>query len=88
MTLKELKQRVDTYYEMNERYHDLEVCIQNNKGGWPSWGGTSVTKVKYANRGIEKPNVALQQCSARGSSTGNFRNFTGIFAVAGKFANC
>jgi len=54
--------------------------------------------VKYANRGIdwdngkfilspevpmiEKPNVALQQCSARGSSTGNF---TGNFAVGGKF---
>ena len=71
MTLKELKQRVDTYYKMNERYHDLEVCIPNNKGGL---GGTSVTKVKYANRGIdwdngkfilspevpmiEKPNVA------------------------------
>lgn len=50
MTLKELKQRVDTYYEMNERYHDLEVCIPNNKGGL---GGTSVTKVKYANKGID-----------------------------------
>ena len=45
MTLKELKQRVDTYYEMNEKYHDLEACIPNNKGGL---GGTSVTKVKYA----------------------------------------
>ncbi len=31
MTLKELKQRVDTYYEMNERYHDLEVCIPRLK---------------------------------------------------------
>ena len=31
MTLKELKQRVDTYYEMNEKYHDLEVCIPRLK---------------------------------------------------------
>lgn len=50
MTLKELKQRVDLYYEMNERYHDLEVCIPNNKGGM---GGASVTKVKNANKGID-----------------------------------
>lgn len=50
MTLKELKQKVDVYYNMDERYHELEVCIPNHKGGM---GGTSVTKVKYANKGID-----------------------------------
>lgn len=50
MTLKELKQGVDAYYEMGDKYHDLEVCISNGKS---CWGGTSVTKVKNANRGID-----------------------------------
>ena len=34
MTLKELKQRIDVYYDMGERYHNLEICIPNNKSGW------------------------------------------------------
>ena len=50
MTLKELKQKVDHYY-LNERNHDLEVCIPNNKTGW--LGGMPVTSVKYANKGID-----------------------------------
>lgn len=50
MILKELKEKIDRYYEMNEMYHDLEVCIPNHKRGM---GGTSVTKVKYANKGID-----------------------------------
>jgi hypothetical protein len=50
MTLEELKKRVDTYYEMNEQYRYLEVCIPNNKGGM---GGTPVTNVKFANKGID-----------------------------------
>ena len=53
MTLKELKQIVDRYYERSERNHDLEICIPNNKGGIR---GTSVTKVKGANKGIDWDN--------------------------------
>jgi hypothetical protein len=50
MTLAELKERVDIYYNMNPQYHDLEVCIPNGKGGM---GGLSTTKVQYANKGID-----------------------------------
>ncbi len=49
MKLKELKERIDHY--SHESYDDLEVCIPNNKGGM--MGGTSVTSVKSANRGID-----------------------------------
>lgn len=51
MTLKELKKRVDYCYEMGEHYHDLEVCIPNNKSGMV--GSTPTTKVKYANKGFD-----------------------------------
>jgi hypothetical protein len=50
MTLEELKQKIDHYYEMSDRYHDLEVCIPNNKNGY---GGTSVTMIKNAHRGVD-----------------------------------
>ena len=50
MTLKDLKERIDFCYEMNEQNHDLIVCIPNNKGGF---GGTSVTIAKHANRGFD-----------------------------------
>lgn len=50
MTLKELKEKVDFYYEMNEQYHDLLVCIPNNKHGY---GGTQVTNVKNVNKGFD-----------------------------------
>ena len=49
MTLKELRERIEVY--SNERYDDLEVCIPNNKGGM--MGGTPVTSVKGANKGID-----------------------------------
>ena len=48
MTLKELKQQVYFAYENSSR--DIEVCIPNGK---PSYGGTSVTKVKSAYKGID-----------------------------------
>ena len=48
MTLKELKERIA---HLGERYDDLEVCIPNNKGGM--MGGTPVTSVKGANKGID-----------------------------------
>lgn len=50
MTLKELKERIDWYLEHNIRNGELEVCIPNQKGGM---GGTSVTYVKTANKGID-----------------------------------
>jgi hypothetical protein len=48
MTLKELKERVDWAIENGD--DDLKVCIPNNKVGM---GGTSVTFVKQAARGID-----------------------------------
>ena len=51
MTLKELKEIVDAYYSINQRYHDLEVCIPNNKSGIQ--GGTSATRIKSLNKGID-----------------------------------
>lgn len=53
MTLKELKQRVDHFYNMNENYHDLVVCVPNNKFGQ---GSTPVTVIKYANKGFDWDN--------------------------------
>lgn len=53
MTLKGLKEKVDFFYNMGERYHYLEVCIPNEKGGM---GGTPVTKVKSVNKGIDWDN--------------------------------
>lgn len=50
MTLEELKHRVDTYYNMGEANHKLEVCIPNNKR---QQGGTSVTNVKHVNVGMD-----------------------------------
>ena len=49
MKLKDLKIKVDWAMEQ-ERNHDLEVCIPNNKGGQ---GGLSVTLVRGANPGID-----------------------------------
>jgi len=49
MKLKDLKQIVDAAMK-NERNHDREVCIPNNKGGW---GGTSVTAITGAAEGID-----------------------------------
>ena len=49
MTLKELRERIELYSD--ERYDNLEVCIPNNKGGM--MGGTPVTSVKFANKGID-----------------------------------
>ena len=51
MTLKELKQKIDFYYNMNELNHDLEICIPNNKSGM--MGGTPVTSIRYASKGID-----------------------------------
>lgn len=50
MNLKELKQKVDACFDKGEQYHNLRVCIPNNKGGW---GGTSTTTLKYASKGID-----------------------------------
>lgn len=50
MTLKELKEKVDHYYNMGESYHTLQVCIPNNE---PGMGGTSVTNVDDAIKGID-----------------------------------
>ena len=50
MTLRELKQRVDFILEQRDQYGDIEVCIPNGKN---TMGGTSVTPVKIAYRGID-----------------------------------
>lgn len=52
MTLLELKRRVDLVLERSGS-ETLEVCIPNNKA---VMGGTSVTKVRSANRGIDWDN--------------------------------
>ena len=49
VTLISLKEVVDRYLE-DSRGRELTVCIPNNKGGM---GGTSVTNVVSAHRGID-----------------------------------
>lgn len=50
MKLIELKAIVDRLCEQ-ERNHDLNVCIRNNKRGM--YGGSPVTNIKGCNRGID-----------------------------------
>lgn len=51
MTLAELKERIDWLaLHSSARLEDIEVCIPNHKGGQ---GGTSVTRVKSANKGTD-----------------------------------
>jgi len=50
MNLKELKEAIDNVYASNNNPEKIEVCIPNNQS---SYGGTSVTSVRSAHKGID-----------------------------------
>ena len=51
MTLEELKEKIDKYYDYNNgSYRDWDICIPNNAGGV---GGTSVTYIKGLGFGFD-----------------------------------